>query len=103
MKKIKIDGPEAKGYAELVVRGDNTFLDLTDLWVAPGAPDVQIAFGSNINGELDDSLQHISALKYGSTEFSFDVSQKNLLKAKTVIIYCKQFNAHFGHGVINIA
>jgi hypothetical protein len=102
MAKFKIDGLEAKGFTEIVTEGDSTYLKLSELWIAPGAPDVQVALSSNEEGKLDDTLQHVAFLPYGKTEFIFDISKLELFKTKTVIVYCTQYYVHFGHGTINL-
>jgi hypothetical protein len=99
-KVFEISGPEARAKAEIIVKDDSTYLMLSNIWIAPGAPDVQVALSSNEEGKLDDTLQHIAFLPYEQPTFKFDISGLNLFKAKTVIIYCTKFQVHFGHGKI---
>ncbi len=78
-------------------------LQLTNFWVAPGAPDVRIVFSKDAKGHIDnETIRFISELPAGNFEQSFTIGHLNdLTEMKTLIVYCKQFFAHFGHGTIN--
>lgn len=97
-----IDRPEARGKAIIFLKEDIYYLELEDFWVAHGAPDVRIVLSQNLSGKIDQTIQEISPLPSGNFthEFKFPESIKNMELSKTLIVYCKQFFAHFGHGLI---
>lgn len=102
--KAKIEGPEAKGDAKIVQNQDGSFeLQLIDFWVAPGAPDVRIVFSEDPNGEIsEDAIREITLLPGGNFSQKFPIDHLDDFDAiKTLIVYCKQFFAHFGHGTLN--
>ena len=48
----QISGPEAKGNAQIIQKEDGKYeLQLSNFWVAPGAPDVRIVFSQNLDGQ----------------------------------------------------
>lgn len=100
--RAAIDGPEARGNAEILHLEDGTFqLHLHDFWVAPGAPDVRVVLSPQLNGQPDDSMIEVAPYEYGSNEHSYSLPGGIALQEmKTIIIYCKQFTVHFGHGVL---
>ncbi|WP_128755257.1 DM13 domain-containing protein [Aquimarina sediminis] len=98
-----IQGPEAKGNAQIVELEDKSYqLQLIDFWVATGAPDVRIVFGKDPDGKIaEDNIRFISSLPDGVFTENFTIDHINdLVEMKTLIVYCKKFFAHFGHGKI---
>ncbi len=99
-----IQGPEAKGSAKIVQLENNQYqLTLKDFWVAPGAPDVWIAVSPQTHGQPDSSTIDIAPYDYRKTNHELALPEKLSIKEiTTIIIYCKKFNAHFGHGILTL-
>ena len=100
----RIEGPEATGDAKIVALDDGTYqLQLINFWVAPGAPDVRIVFSTDPDGHIDDgTIRFIANMPAGNFEQNFPIDHlDDFDEMKTLIVYCKQFLAHFGHGTIN--
>ncbi|MCB0388799.1 MAG: DM13 domain-containing protein [Winogradskyella sp.] len=100
----RVEGPEAKGDAKIVSLENGTHeLQLTDFWVAPGAPDVKIVFSQDPNGVItNDTIRYIADMPSGNFSKNFSIDHlDDLAQIKTLIVYCKQFFAHFGHGILN--
>lgn len=66
----RIEGPEAIGDAKIVQLQDDSYqLQLTDYWIAPGAPDVQIVFSKNPEGHIkNDEIRFIAKMPNGNFE-----------------------------------
>lgn len=104
LAKATIEGPEAKGDAKIVQNQDGSFeLQLIDFWVAQGAPDVRIVFSKDPNGKIsEDTIREITLLPDGNFSQNFPIDYLDDFDAmKTLVVYCKQFFAHFGHGTLN--
>lgn len=105
MKRIastKVSGPEAKGSA-IINQLDNGKheLVLSDFWVAPGAPDVWVAISPETNGQPKASTIDLISYNYGNDIHQIILDEQIAIhEVKTVIIYCKKFNVHFGHGIL---
>ena len=98
-----IEGPEAKGNAAIIVLENTTYqLQLTNFWVAFGAPDVRIVLSEDPNGVISEhNIRFIANLPSGNFNQNFPIEHlDDLNEMKTIIVYCKQFCAHFGHGTI---
>ncbi len=99
-----IDGPEAKGKAQFSeTEKGNLELQLIDFWVAPGAPDVWIVLSQNEEGKVDNTLIELAPLPGGNFEQTFSLSRVQIdliAEMKTLLVYCKKFSVHFGHGVL---
>ena len=100
--KANIDGPEARGQAEIAeLDNDQLALRLINFWVAPGAPDVRIVVSRNPQGKIDDTAINIALYIYGKTEQSYPIPNGIALhRMKTIIVYCKKYTVHFGYGSI---
>ncbi len=98
-----INGPEAKGIAEITDDNGKRALHFSQgFWVAPGAPDVTIAFSSNPAGQLDNALTNIGLFEYSKPSKTFPLPDELDVEANsTVIVYCRQYSAHFGHGTLS--
>ena len=105
MKKIaytEVNGPEAKGLATLnqLVNGRHELV-LSDFWVAPGAPDVWVAISAETDGQPKANTIDLAPYNYQENEHRILLDDTMALdEIKTVIIYCKKFNVHFGHGIL---
>ncbi|WP_103070181.1 DM13 domain-containing protein [Aquimarina sediminis] len=103
LAKAKIEGPEAIGDAKIVTHDNGTHeLQLSNFWVAPGAPDVRIVFSKDPKGNLQEkSIRFIAMMPDGNFNKSFLIDHlDDFDEMKTLIVYCKQFFAHFGHGTL---
>ncbi|MGI9595655.1 MAG: hypothetical protein ACR2QK_05825, partial [Acidimicrobiales bacterium] len=55
-----IDGPEARGEAQLLQAPDGTVtVELDQFWVAPGAPDVRLFISPDPAGDVDDDASDL--------------------------------------------
>ncbi|KAA2217392.1 DM13 domain-containing protein [Maribacter flavus] len=101
--KSRIEGPEAFGDAAIITDDDGSHvLQLTNFWVAQGAPDVRIVFSKDPIGVVaEHNIRFIAELPDGHFEGDFPIDHLNDFdEMKTLIVYCKKFFAHFGHGTI---
>ena len=96
----EISGPEARGKAQIIWKEEGQYeLQLSQFWVAPGAPDVRVVLSQNANGQIDESMREVGPLPGGNFETSLPFDNiEYLLQMKTIIVYCKKFSVHFGHG-----
>ncbi len=106
MKRIaytEVTGPEAKGNASINQLDNGRYeLTLSDFWVALGAPDVWVAISPEIDGIPGVNKIDLASYAYNDNEHRFLLEETiDLDEIKAVIIYCKKFNIHFGHGVLN--
>lgn len=100
----RIEGQEAVGSATIFSNKEGNYtLRLTDFWVAQGAPDVKIVFSEDPNGIINNNtICYIADMPSGNFNQDFPIDHlKDFYKMKTLIVYCKQFFVHFGHGTIN--
>ncbi|MEZ4795532.1 MAG: DM13 domain-containing protein [Flavobacteriaceae bacterium] len=101
----RIQGPEAIGDAKIVQLDNGNYqLQLVNFWVAPGAPDVQIVFSEDANGVIaEHNIRFIAKLPSGNFSQHFPIDHlEDLDKMKTLLVYCKQFFVHFGHGSLQL-
>ena len=101
---VRIEGPEARGNARIVTLDHGLYeLWLTDFWVAEGAPDARIVFSKDANGVVaEHNIRFIAKLPDGHFEHNFPISHLNDFdEMTTLIVYCKKFFVHFGHGTIH--
>lgn len=98
-----IDGPEAKGGAEIIENnGQQTLRFKKGFWVAPGAPDVTITVSPNEAGIVDDAMIELGLYDYGNPSKVLPIRDDLDLKVNsTIIVYCKQYTVHFGHGTLS--
>lgn len=96
----EISGPEARGKAQVILTESGAYeLQLSDFWVAPGAPDVRIVFSQHPTGQIDDTIREVGPLPSGNFDLRLPLEEIDFLpQMKTLIVYCKKFFVHFGHG-----
>ncbi len=105
MKKIastEVSGPEAKGpvIINLLDSGRHELV-LSDFWVAPGAPDVWVAISPETDGQPKADTINLVSYDYDEDVHRILLDEHIAIdEVKTVIIYCKKFNVHFGHGIL---
>lgn len=99
----KIDGPEAKGTAELIRNNNSLLLRFAKgFWVETGAPDVTVALSPNPLGKIDIKNTDIGRYEYSKAVNEFTVPlTPDLFKNNIVVVYCKQYQAYFGHGALS--
>lgn len=96
-----IDGPEAKGNVTIIQLNTQEYeIQLTNFWVAVGAPDVRIVFSESPDGIISrETMTFIAELPNGHFSKSFRIPLiNNFENMKTLIVYCEKFFVHFGHG-----
>ena len=99
-----IDGPDTKGTATLFETELNYVIQLHDMDIHAGAPDVWAALTANPTGELDDSIEDVAMLGYHNTNFEIAFPKSiNPHEKSTVLIYCKLVAVSFGHGPLEFA
>lgn len=97
-----ISGPEARGQAVLFETDINFVLQLEQLWVAPGAPDVWLALTSDASGRVSPDRKDLAMLGYHRSHFEVAFPKEQDPRSNpTLLIYCKKFGVHFGHGRLN--
>lgn len=97
-----IRGPEAGGEAALIRTVDGDLLQLSDYWIAEGAPDVRVYLSPDkagsviIEGALD--FGRITCL---SGQVSYAIPQNYpTMDVKTVVVHCTRFHVTFGVAVL---
>ena len=95
-----IDGHEARGEAALVDDGSGRLrLRLSNLWVAPGAPDVRVYLSESEHGRVDDSAIDLGRVPDHTPQLEYALPEGAAPSvARTVIIYCTRFSVTFGSG-----
>ena len=101
MKTLKagtITGPEARGGASLIADEDGAItVELTDLWIAPGAPDVRLYVSQHADPDLVDLAVDLGPLPDGKSQFSVPLPESLDPNAvQLLIVYCKVYSVHFG-------
>ena len=97
-----IDGHEARGRARLVQADDGAVtVDLVDLWVAPGAPDVRLYVSPDRTGKVDRSATDLGAVPSGTPTLSVPLpTEVDPASLGSIIVYCKVYSVLFGYGVL---
>jgi hypothetical protein len=98
-----IDGPEARGRAELVQAADGTVtVEIAEFWVAPGAPDVRLFISPNPNGTVDAKAIDLGPVPAQQATLSYRLpTSANPTELASIIVYCKVYSVLFGHGSLN--
>ena len=78
--------------------GSGSTIDLSDLWVAPGAPDVRLFASPHPDGTIDTTSTELGLLPYGETVQRWPFPDTLAAEhARSVVIYCHVYSVHFGH------
>ena len=97
-----IDGPEARGTVRVVEYDDGERnVELTDLWVAPGAPDVRLYISPYPDGRIDDTATDFGSILDNTPELQRPLpSDATAITARSVVVYCGVYSVYFGHGTL---
>lgn len=97
-----ISGHEARGRILLVRAADGTLkIEIQDLWVSPGAPDVRLYLSARADGQMDHSAIDLGHVPPQQALLSRPVPRDIVINdIKSVIIFCKMFAVHFGSGAL---
>ena len=100
-----ISGPEARGRVSVVAAPDGSrTLEITELWVAPGAPDVRLYVSPRADGTVDETAVELGPVADGEASqgwrFPADLSAST---ATTVVVYCHVYSVYFGHAALEWA
>lgn len=100
-----IAGPEAHGSVSITIdRDGRRVVKLTDLWVAPGAPDVRLLVSADPMGATTADAVDVGPLPYGRSEHILELpSDLPLSQARSVVIYCSVYSVYFGHAELRLA
>ena len=100
-----INGPEARGQAAVTIEDDGTaILTLTELWVAPGAPDVRLYVTPRGDAAIDDAAIDLGPIQDGATVHEVPIpDQIEASGLAAVVVYCKVFSVHFGSASLSPA
>lgn len=93
-----LSGAEATGSVRIVAVGDDRTIELLDLWVAPGAPDVRLFASPHPDGTIDTTSTELGLVPYGETVHRWPFPSALVADdARSVVIYCHIYSVHFGH------
>jgi hypothetical protein len=93
-----LSGPEARASVRIIAADDGSTIELSDLWVAPGAPDVRLFASPHADGTIDATSTELGLVPYGETVLRLPFpSTLSADQARSVVIYCHIYSVHFGH------
>jgi hypothetical protein len=97
-----IDGHEARGRAQLRQAGDGSVtVELTGLWVAPGAPDVRLFVSPDQTGSVDRTATDLGPVPTGQPTFRVPLpTEVDPVSLGSIIVYCKVYSVLFGFGIL---
>jgi hypothetical protein len=98
-----IAGPEARGSVRVLRAADGArTLEVADLWVAPGAPDVRIYITPHRDGAVDESTIELGKVADDQAHQSWvlptDIPPTT---ATSVVVYCRVYSVYFGHAKLD--
>lgn len=85
-----VDGPEARGIVWVVEYEDGRLnVELTDLWVAPGAPDVLLYTSPYPDGRIDGTATDLRSVPHDTRELRRALPpDATATTARSVVVYC---------------
>jgi hypothetical protein len=93
-----LSGPEARASVRIIAVDDDCTIELSDLWVAPGAPDVRLFASPHPDGTIDTTSTELGLVSYGETVQRWPFPDTLAAEhARSVVIYCHIYSVHFGH------
>lgn len=97
-----INGHEARGAVRVVESEDGSrSVELSDLWVAPGAPDVRLYTSPYPDGRIDDSATDLGKVPDAARELHRPLPPNATPPGtQSVVIYCKVYSVEFGHATL---
>ena len=96
-----LDGHEARATIAITQHDTGAQIELTDLWVAPGAPDVRLYVTPRADGEIDGSAIDLGPMPDRQSELVRQLPlglDPDVVRA--VLIYCKVYSVTFGSVVL---
>lgn len=101
----QLSGHEARGEASVVRGADGVvYLELNNLWVAPGAPDVRVFLSVHPDGKVDSASLDLGHVKDRQASQRWALPADAVLaKYRAVTIYCFQFSVTFGTGELVVS
>jgi len=100
-----ISGHEARGSAALVRGDDGTItLEIRDLAIAPGAPDVRLYLSREADGSLGSDPIELGMIADSDTAFTRPLANDvDAAEIGSVVVHCTVYSVLFGHGVFEHA
>ncbi|MGI9622033.1 MAG: DM13 domain-containing protein [Acidimicrobiales bacterium] len=93
-----LSGPEARAAVRIIDADQGPTIELSDLWVAPGAPDVRLFASPHADGTIDTTSTELGLVPYGETVQRWPFpSTLGADQARSVVVYCHIYSVHFGH------
>ena len=97
-----ITGHEARGTARVVSGDGERRLELVDLWVAPGAPDVRLYLTAHSDGTIDDDAIDLGRVPDRTSSLTVAIpAGTDISRLSTVAVHCKVYSVDFGHGTLS--
>lgn len=97
----KLDGHEARGDIAIVKTADGAQVQLRNLWVAPGAPDVRLYVSPRTDGEVDEAATELGKVPDHQTEVTRDLPEHiDPAAVGSVIVHCTVYSVLFGFGTL---
>ena len=94
-------GPEARGTVQVVEYNDGQRnVELTDMWVAPGAPDVRLYISPYPDGRIDDTATDLGSVPDDTQKLQRPLPAATGFEMRSVVVYCRVYSVHFGHGTL---
>jgi len=99
-----IDGHEARGEFTIVDADGNARVQLRNLWVAPGAPDVRLYISPRTDGHVDDTATELGKIPDRQSEIDRQLPDHiDPRSIGSVIIHCTVYSVLFGFGPVSPA
>ena len=97
-----VDGPEARGSVRVVESDDGQrTVELMELWVASGAPDVRLYTSPHPDGRIDDTATDLGSVPLDTPELRLPLpSDANVTAIRSVVVFCRVYSVYFGHGTL---
>lgn len=98
-----VDGPEVWGIVRVVEYEDRRRnVELTDLLVTPGTPDVGPYTSPYPDGRIDGTATDLESAPHDSRELRRPLPpDATATTARSGVIYCRVYSVHFGHGTLD--
>lgn len=98
-----ITGPEARGDVTVTRDGDGgVTVRISNVWIAPGAPDVRIYLSSDPEGDLrSGTMTELGKVTELTGELSYDVpAGLEAPDMRSLVVYCSVYSVTFGVAVL---
>ena len=96
-------GPEARGRVRVLIRDDGRVVEMTELWVAPGAPDVRLFASAHPDGTVDSTSIDLGTVPYDHGELVRWELPSALTSetVRSIVVYCHVYSVYFGHAELD--